>query len=71
MTASKVLLAAECMYQPWKPSSFCGRAKSFFFRAAKEIVAESGKINPLEHLQIPVELQQRYIDLLNEFLPTE
>src|SRR5207249_2466016 len=71
MSALKVLSAAELMYRSWKPSYlFVATPSGFFFGAAKQIVAESGTINKLEHIHIPTELQQKYVDLLNAFLPS-
>ena len=65
-----ILRDAVRMYESWKPSYlFLATPIGFFFDKASDIIEHGGNINKLSHPKIPSELQARYIDLLNEFIP--
>lgn len=67
-----VLRAAKRMFESWKPSYlFLATPKGFFFDKAGDIVKHKGVIDPLSHPHIPNTLQDKYIKLLNEFIPPE
>lgn len=60
---------AQRMYESWKPSYlFLATPEGFFFDRAKTIVERKGAISPLNHPQIPKELQAKYVALLNELI---
>jgi hypothetical protein len=64
-----ILLDANRMYESWKPSYlFLATPDGFFFDKAGTIIEKEGAISPLNHPQIPKELQDKYVALLNEFI---
>lgn len=64
-----VLEVAERMYTSWKPSFlFIATQKGFYFGKVADIVRDKGHIRPLEHKDIPKELQDRYGELLRVFI---
>ncbi len=68
-TSRKVLEIAERMHDSWKPSYlFLATPECFYFDKAITITKEGGKIRPFEHKNIPQELQQKYLGLLNDFM---
>ena len=70
MTPARVLTAAERMFASWKPSYlFVATPEAFYFGKVSEIVKEGGQIKRLVHPQIPESLQDRYLAILNDFLP--
>jgi len=72
MTTDGVMKDAERMFEAWKPSYlFIATPEAFYFGKVAEIVKNKGRISPLKHPNIPKALQQKYIDLLNEFLSSE
>lgn len=65
-----VLAAAKRMYESWKPSYlFIASPDGFFFDKASTIIEQGGNTTQLKHPRISVELQVKYIALLNEFIP--
>jgi len=65
-----ILRDAVRMYESWKPSYlFLATPNGFFFDKANKIIEHGGVIDKLSHPQIPNELQEKYIKLLNEFIP--
>lgn len=67
-----ILLDAQRMYESWKPSFlFLATPYGFFFDKASKIVETKGNISKLQHPQIPEKLQEKYVKLLNEFIPPE
>ena len=68
-TKGKVLRAAENMIASWNPSSlFIATPEGFYFDHADRVIAQCGQIKPLHHRDLPQELQQRYLQLLNDFM---
>ena len=66
-----ILRDATRMYESWKPSYlFLATPSGFFFDKASKIVERKGIIDKLSHPEISGELQEKYIKLLNEFLPS-
>ena len=69
ISAEKVLKAATLMFESWKPSYlFVATPEGFYFDKASTIVENKGMIEPLRHKQIPADLQEKYVKLLNEFI---
>jgi hypothetical protein len=67
-----ILRDAKRMYESWKPSYlFLATPNGFFFDKAKDIVEHKGVVAKLNHPQISDELQSKYTQLLNEFIPPE
>ena len=67
-----ILRDAKRMYESWKPSYlFLATPDGFFFDKASKIVEKGGVMDRLDHPQIPKELQDRYVQLLNEFISPE
>lgn len=64
-----ILEDAERMFKTWKPSYlFLMTPEGFFFDRASQIIDNEGEISKFQHKQISKELQQKYLDLLNEFI---
>lgn len=64
-----ILRDAERMYKSWKPSHlFLITPEGFFFDKANTIIEKKGFMSRLDHPEIPKELQDKYIKLLNEFI---
>jgi hypothetical protein len=64
-----ILRDAKRMYESWKPSYlFLATPKGFYFDKAEVIVNQKGLMSPLSHPHISKELQDKYIQLLNEFI---
>src|SRR6266849_10312171 len=65
-----ILRDAKRMYESWKPAYlFLATPNGFFFDKANKIIEREGVINKLVHPQIPDELQAKYVELLNDFIP--
>lgn len=63
-----ILGIASRMHDSWNPSYlFVASEKGFFFDEVGKIIENEGKITPLEHPQIPEELQQKYLRILSDF----
>jgi hypothetical protein len=68
-TPETILKDAKRMFESWKPSYlFIATPGGFFFDKAATIVENNGIIQHFIHPQIPAELQDKYIKLLNEFI---
>ena len=64
-----ILPDAERMYKSWKPSYlFLATPEGFFFDKAKTIVENKGVVSKFSDKFIPKELQDKYTELLNEFI---
>lgn len=64
-----ILNDAKRMFESWKPSYlFIATPNGFFFDKASNIVKNNGEIARLEHPKLPKELQDKYTQLLNEFI---
>ena len=64
-----IFKSALRMLDSWKTAHlFLATPKGFYSDEVQEIVENRGKIRPLEHRQIPKELQDKYTNLLMEFL---
>ena len=69
ISSDKVLKPATLMFESWKPSYlFVATPEGFYFDKASTIVENKGMIEPLRHKQIPADLQEKYVKLLNEFI---
>ncbi len=67
-TAGEVLKIAKRMSQSWNPSFlFLASEDGFYFGEVKELIARRGKIAPLVHPQIPLNTQQAFLKILNDF----
>jgi hypothetical protein len=65
-----ILRDAVRMFESWKPSYlFLASPEGFFFDKASTIIDKGGVMKRLVHPQIPSELQARYTQLLNDFIP--
>jgi len=68
--SSWILRDAQRMYESWKPSYlFLATPVGFFLNKAEHIVERKGVMDRLNDPQIPNELQEKYISLLNQFIP--
>jgi hypothetical protein len=65
----KIVKAAQRMVDSWKPSYlFLAAPQGFFFGKASEILDNQGIINKLDNEWVSVDLQEKYLDLLNKFV---
>lgn len=65
----EILETAKKLHDSWKPAYlFLATPKGFYFGKGIEIIKNEGKIQPLNHPQIPQDLQTKYIALLNQFI---
>jgi hypothetical protein len=56
------------MSENWNPSFlFVGSVDGFYFGNVKDIIKAKGKIELLDHPQIPTETQQHFLKILNDF----
>lgn len=68
MRNSETLVIAKRMSQSWNPSFlFIGSVDGFYFGNVKDIIKAKGKIEPLNHPQIPKTTQMEFLKILNEF----
>lgn len=68
---SFVLKDAERMHKSWNPSYlFIATLDGFFFDEIKKIIENKGAITPLDHPQVPEELQKSYLKILQDFEST-
>jgi hypothetical protein len=64
-----ILKAAQRMTDSWKPSYlFLATPKGFFFGRAGEVVKNKGVINELANSCVSSKLQEKYLELLNQFI---
>ena len=64
-----VLEIAKKLHDSWKPAYlFLATPHGFYFGKGVEIIKENGHIKPLDHPQLPKELQEKYLGLLNQFI---
>ncbi len=65
---SHILSIAERMIASWKPSFlFLASEDGFYFGEVETIVENAGKIDLLDHPQIPKETQDEFLKILNDF----
>lgn len=62
------LKIAERMKMTWNPSYlFIATLGGFYFDAIDDIIAAQGYISPLGEEEIPLEIQEKYLEVLREF----
>jgi hypothetical protein len=65
---SAVLTIAKRMSANWNPSYlFLASVEGFYFGEVKEIIKRKGKIDLLNHPQIPQKTQENFLKILNDF----
>jgi len=65
---SVVLSIARRMSQSWNPSYlFLATVDGFYFGEVKSIIKRKGKIDLLDHPQIPDSTQENFLKILNDF----
>ena len=65
-----ILQDATKMYSSWKPSYlFLATPNGFFFDKASDIIRNKGDMREFVHPQIPKDVQLKYTELLNSFIP--
>ncbi len=65
---SVVLRIAKRMSASWNPSYlFLASVEGFYFGEVKEIIKRKGKIDLLNHPQIPQKTQENFLKILNDF----
>ncbi len=63
-----VLDYAKRMTESWNPSFlFVASSDGFYFDEVSEVLKNNGKISRLVHPQIPKEIQEQYLKILNDF----
>jgi hypothetical protein len=63
-----ILEDAERMHVSWNPSYlFIATLDGFYFDEITKIIKNDGDISPLDHPQIPHEVQERYLQILRDF----
>ncbi|MGI6340907.1 MAG: hypothetical protein ACOX0B_01715 [Minisyncoccales bacterium] len=68
-TVEKIIAASKRMFESWKPSYlFLATPEGFFFDKANDILEKEGIISPIDNPKIPKELQDKYREILNEFI---
>lgn len=68
INASYVLADAKRMHQAWNPSYlFIATLDGFYFGEISQIIANNGVILPLETTQVPEEMQNNYLKILQDF----
>lgn len=69
--AENILNIASLMHDSWKPAYlFLATPMGFFYDKASDIIEQKGIIKKLnKYPQITDELQEKYIELLNQFIP--
>ena len=64
-----ILKAAQRMTESWKPSHlFLATPKGFYFGRASEVLENNGVMEKLSESWISFELQNKYLELLNQFI---
>lgn len=68
-SAADNLMCAKRMYESWKPSClFLATPLGFYFDKVSTIVENGGVMGRLSYPQITEDLQNKYIELLNQFI---
>jgi len=68
-TVEKIIAASKRMFESWKPSYlFLATPDGFFFDKVNDILEKRGIISPINNPKIPKELQDKYREILNEFI---
>jgi len=68
LSRTYTLEAASAMNECWNPSSlFIATLDGFFFDDISNIIDNEGVIPPLVHKMIPIELQEKYLNLLRKY----
>lgn len=68
ISPSNILGLAKRMSESWNPSYlFVASENGFHFDDIAKIIENKGEISPLDHPQIPKELQDQYLKILNDF----
>ena len=66
--SSEIKKDAEKIYMSWKPAYlFIASPDGFYFDSVENIKKNEGKINSLNFPHITLELQQEFLDILNNF----
>lgn len=66
--SEETLATAERMQKTWNPSYlFIATSKGFYFDSIEDIIRCNGYITPLKHDEISKEIQERYLEILNDF----
>ncbi len=59
---------AKRMHVSWNPSYlFIATLDGFYFDEITKVIESNGRISPLNHPQIPFEVQERYLKILHDF----
>lgn len=65
---SNVLQVAKRMHQSWNPSYlFLITLEGFYFDEINSIIEKKGEISPLIHSQIPQDVQEKYLKIIQDF----
>jgi hypothetical protein len=65
---SNILKIAERMGKSWNPSFlFLASKDGFYYGEVRDLIENKGKIERLEHPQIPPETQEVFLKILNDF----
>jgi hypothetical protein len=68
-TVEKIIAASKRMFESWKPSYlFLATPDGFFFDKVSDILEKKGIISPIDNPKIPKELQNKYKEILNDFI---
>jgi hypothetical protein len=63
-----VLRDAKRMHKSWNPSYlFIATLNGFYFDEINRIIKNKGDITPLDHPQVPLDLQKSYLKILQDF----
>jgi len=68
LNPEEVLATAERMQKTWNPSYlFIATLGGFYFDTIEDIILRNGFISPLADDEVSVEIQQKYLSVLDEF----
>lgn len=68
LDVSDILKVAKRMNDSWNPSYlFLVTLDGFYFDKISKIIENSGNISPLVHVQIPAEVQAKYLKIIQDF----
>lgn len=66
--SSEIKKEAEKIFMLWKPAFlFIASPDGFYFDSVENIIKKEGKIDSLSFLPLTPKLQQKYLDILNDF----